>query len=513
MTELLKKANQIHNLLLKELKKTSELKVKEAIIKSILDWNWNLHSGIFSCPHLEKELLNLGAQFATTQYLTGSEKNIIKPKTILHIASTLYSTGGHTRMLEEYINRLPQYNHALVLTRQSIDELPNRIAQKITTEIIEIYDLTSHEGFLKKAELLAEIGVKYSQVFLHIHPNDPIPTIAHGIQPFQKIITINHADHLFWVGASITDICINIRPFAENISLNKRGINNNVLLPVPVVNHLYNDEDNKEIRQKLGLFNDEIILLTISYPYKLTPSKTHNFYSTAIKLLSKKPNLIHFIVGVSEENVNTLNLDFPPNLIFLGPLEDPSDYQKVADIYLEGFPFNSLTALLDSINFNCAPVLMYAPANPNCNMESELAFDGILKHPINEVEYLEKVLMLINNINTRKEVVKILKERINYFNGGVYWTNTLNKVLKSEVQTNKKLENQIYFEDNNSIKLNDFDFNNLSTKLIAGNLIEYLIDLKNIPLNLRMKILFKSYPFQFGNYRFLRFLKMLIRNK
>ena len=49
-------------------------------------------------------------------------------------------------------------------------------------------------------------------VILHVHMYDVLPILAFANGDFNRpVMFYNHADHLFWLGASISDLVVNFR--------------------------------------------------------------------------------------------------------------------------------------------------------------------------------------------------------------------------------------------------------------------------------------------------------------
>jgi len=78
----------------------------------------------------------------------------------------------------------------------------------------------------------------------------------------------------------------------------------------------------------------------------------------------------------------------------VGSIEDPSVYRAAADIYLEGFPFGSQTALLEAALVALPVVSSYAPLFPLLAANDD-AIQDLITNPKEEQEYMERVDLLI----------------------------------------------------------------------------------------------------------------------
>lgn len=474
---MIEQANIIHNLLMDDLKRSKKIKNKLKLINAIAHWNTSIHTGRFTSVELESEIKKCANSIQKMEFKTNYKTN-----SILHIATSLDETGGHTKLFENYLINLSEFENDLFLTKH--DTIPLRI--KENKNLHKIFSQDKNNDTISIIQHLASIGRNYDFIFLHINQFDFIPIIANELNKFRKVIFINHSDHTFWLGSSITDICVNFRPFGNNLTLKRRNIKRTLILPLPIkfqINPFKNQSDtfNKK--------STHTIFLTVSSKYKLIPSQQHNFFKTIYTILDLNPNFQYILIGVSEEDLKTtFNIKKHERLFLTGVIEDPSIYYQIADVYLEGFPFNSLTALYESILHDTYPVLMYSPENPNVNLETELAFEGILYHSENEEEYINHIINILDNPSERTNKINELKKRILFFNNGEYWEENLNKIFKNKIDDTETgfIE---YKLDENDIKLHDFFMStkkkqNIISTVLGNDIFNYLSFINKIKLYL-----------------------------
>ncbi|MDO7204857.1 hypothetical protein Q5M85_12610 [Paraclostridium bifermentans] len=89
---------------------------------------------------------------------------------------------------------------------------------------------------------------------------DPIPIIAFGVEGGPPIVYMNHADHCFWIGSSIVDICVDISKYGQLVTKNRRGIDKSILLPIPLA-PTRKDLDKNAIREKYNIDKYQTVLL------------------------------------------------------------------------------------------------------------------------------------------------------------------------------------------------------------------------------------------------------------
>ncbi len=491
-----RKLNNIHNLLEVELnKKSGTLEIAQLIA----DLNNSLHSGRY---------FNLSLELFLSK-LTGNEnENLFKSKSILYIATELYPTGGHTRYFENLLDHFLDFSNDLIITNQSKDEIPKRITDLLNVKINSINSEIKSLSSTEKIRRINKIAANYEYIVLNIHPTDIITIAALSNLVNCKIIFINHADHKFWVGNSIIDTCINIRPYAAKVSKERRAIKNNVILPIPVKEL---NMQKKNARSSLGISGDQIVILTVSSLYKIIPNNTHNFFKTIYKIVELVPSAIFYLIGVNESSdLKKLGYVKHPRIKLLGEIEDPSLYQSATDIYIEGFPYNSFTACLETVKLGAIPVLHYAPMSPMFNMETELAFDGKLFHSDSEENYLTLIKSIISNLKKFQEKNISIVQSINYYNGGDYWKENIAKCFNASKQNKSFDLNNEFSDSSDDIELHNIvQEKNIIDK--SGNLMqEVFFKYKDkLSLKLKINIIFNSYPFQYGKYRALRFIKFI----
>lgn len=130
------------------------------------------------------------------------------PKSILHIASALYDRGGHTGVIIDYVQSMPDYSHEIV-----VDDVPEVFAfQAASTRVFAHERIEVLRGLGCKVTILTgtlldrlrqihAIGARYEFLLLHHHPWDPLPVIAAHAFP-RKVILELHADNSLTLGLS-----------------------------------------------------------------------------------------------------------------------------------------------------------------------------------------------------------------------------------------------------------------------------------------------------------------------
>lgn len=324
----------------------------------------------------------------------------------LHVLTQAYDSGGHTRVVEHWIENAPAHQHHYVyITNQKEDEVSKSL-QKYIKDKDRIYIETNTDD-IKSALKLRKIASKFETVILHIHMDDIVPLLAFGTEDFKRpVLFYNHADHLGWVGISIADIVLELREFGIDITKNRRGCERQHKLGIPIYNPVIN---NLKTKKDLNLPDDKLIIFSCGSQHKYIPVQDINIFDL-IKYITQKYNVMFVIVGIN--NIEKFNIAHyginQEQLLILNEMNhhDLISYINSADIVLDSFPMSGATALTDA-------VALGKPIISGCSLVGQL--DYITKSPYyckNMDELKTKLEELITDENKRVENVKLIKKLI-----------------------------------------------------------------------------------------------------
>ena len=372
-------ANKFFNDILRcNIFRNGNIEEKISTIEIIAEFNWAYHTGRYSSGSIDSFINQITSEINEIKLQAGD--NISAVKFSAFIATKLYDTGGHTRLLENIAKYEKSRSSAniLIVCDQTFEKLPQRI-QALTHNLFDKIICLGDKGSLDKIKVIRDRIFESDRVYNFQHPDDAEPSIALNFEERPFTIYVNHADHVFWLGAKYCDCVLNIRPFAKDITIHRRNDKvPSIILPVKIdLNKKLLEK--KEARAILRINDDEIVLLTISVFSKVIPDRNYNFFKTIKKVLSINEKIKYYFVGITAEEYEKITKEsVPDRLVCMGLVEDPSIYQCAADFYLEGMPINSLTALIESAYAGAFPVLMWGPHHVNMNLELELFLEGIV---------------------------------------------------------------------------------------------------------------------------------------
>jgi hypothetical protein len=314
---------------------------------------WCNHPGLFASRRLESILLRLGGRREHKGNAHhANSKSTESPTNVLHVLTKALSVGGHTRLVSRWIEHDAERVHSVVLTRQEGDPIPGFLEDSVLRSNGKISLLDEKPGgLLRRAKRLRRIAGRADLIILHIHPYDVVPIIALADRPNgPAVVFLNHADHVFWLGYSVSDLVAHVREGSLNTSLERRGITAErcCVLPIPLrlPSRTLSRADAKRV---LGLDPTAIVLLSVASDYKFQTNGPPSFASVLLPVLQEHEKAVMVAVGPSHRGDWAEAAKKTKGRVrAVGINEDPGCFFQAADIYLDSFPFGSLTSLLEA---------------------------------------------------------------------------------------------------------------------------------------------------------------------
>ena len=383
--------------------------------------------GYFFSYEIEKFYLSLAENNDIDSYNVLPKKN-----SVLHVASKVFDYGGHTRVIERWIELSPSDQvHSFVLTNFHNDNY-------ITPRIIElckinkgcIYLLDRGLSLIDKALKLRKIALKYEKVVLHIHNEDPIALIAFGNKKFTRpIVFYNHSDHLFWLGVSISDFVAEFRSIGMSISRRRRNVKNNMIIGIPLDFYCKTKLKLNKINlcKKFNLPTDKTIILTGGSLKKLQPYQKWNYVDIVLPVLKQFHNCIIVVVG----NTPNHKLWRKPGIQYgdrlkIFPLvnnEVFNEFVFISDIVIDSMPMGGGVALIDAIMYD-KPVLSLE--NPLGQLDY---IYNSLSYCKDAQEFQEKLSQLIQNKMQRKAFILSAKKQLIKFHSTTKWNENVKSLF------------------------------------------------------------------------------------
>lgn len=391
---------------------------------------WLSHPGFYVHIGIEQELHNIAKKLQDHSFSLPSEIPKTKKSSLrfLHILTTAYTTGGHTRLVERWINSRLHYNetHSIILLDQRDTSFPQWLLQATENTGGFFNIVPNNLNLIERALYLRQVAYKYADyVVLHIHPNDPIPSVAFGKPGGPPVIFLNHADEAFWLGAGISDMVADLRIAGRDYSVFGRRVRQSEILPIPLVSE--KKTLNNSNRKKYGISTDNVVLLTIASAHKLMPINQLDYKKFMLDILRECNNTVLFIVGSDPTNPiwqDAMNQN--KNIKVIPTTENISEFYHMADIYVESFPIASPTSSLDATLYGIPVVRAPFPLSPLLSID---LYAGMNKNAESFESYKGYLLKMINDENYRVYCGKIQKEEVTKKHVSKGWNSYLDRLL------------------------------------------------------------------------------------
>jgi hypothetical protein len=218
---------------------------------------------------------------------------IKKCENILHIISTPYFTGGHTRLCEK-MSTMTKVSSNLLITKKHDVGLIDRLSKFFENIYYE-----KEFDILKKIKWYISIIKVYKTIVLHIDSDDILLVLAVGlvkeIDVELNVIFVNHADHLFSFGKSLPNVMLQISNFGYEVDKHVEGkdyINSFIGIPVSINNSLVN--------RVFDLSKDNIHFLMAGDSYKMRPSNFGSSPELINQILSQNKTFKFTVIGVKK---------------------------------------------------------------------------------------------------------------------------------------------------------------------------------------------------------------------
>lgn len=367
---------------------------------------WLDHPGVFSSPGLESVLTSLREQ------IPDSTGDAPKPapggrRKILHVATQLYGTGGHTQTVARWIGQDAASEHSIALTRQGSAAIPDKIYSAIgSSERLFRLDL-QRGGLVERARLLRQQVSAFDFVVVHAHPYDVVPAVALGSASSPPCIYVNHADHVFWLGTSAAHVVMNLRESGRALCVARRGIDETrcVVVDRPLDSGTAEISDGSRLarREAMGIGPQDVLIVSAAAGSKYERVGDIGLIELVKALLKTEPNVVFCVAGpVPEGQWAEAAVATDNRIRAIGPLPTIAPLLEAADIYVDSFPFSSLTSLLEA-GGRGLPLVTYRGHSDECAVlgADSPGLDDVILAPTNPNEFHSVMRALVSSRDKR----------------------------------------------------------------------------------------------------------------
>lgn len=380
LTEIdLEKRQKLAVTLFERLREEGNLWRRKKLAEVALQYNARYSTGYYSSPEIEKVYTDIAE---TIKVLPSFE---CERDTCLIVTTRTYDMGGHTRVIERWIEADASHRYSLALTNHDDSCVPKRLAEAIKRSGGEIISVFGEDSISSRGKKLREISFQYESVLLFLLEEDVVPLIAYGTMAFTIPVGLyNHIDHLYWTGVSIADYVADIRPWGYELSHANRGIQDSMIIPVPVETQDREEcLEKTELRTSLDLPKDAYIIVSCGREVKYKPTMQGSFLDIVSPILSMMSDVVIVAVGMSFDDFpdwKDVALRYEDRFCLIKRLShtELKKYYRAADLVIDSYPAGGITALEDAVHCGC-PILScsrsidWVFSSPSyCNDKNEL---------------------------------------------------------------------------------------------------------------------------------------------
>ncbi len=368
------------------------------------------HCGVFASPRIERVLTSIGTSLQDKDVPQRERAAPTAIKSVLHVATQLSPVGGLTRMISRWVNADKSRVNSLVLT-QNRGSIPHHTVEAISESGGKIYKLNrSPGGKLEWALELRRLAKNFDAVVLHFHCEDIIPIVAFADpKTLPPIILLNHADHIFWLGPSISRVVVSLREAAADIAINRRGVEarRSVIMPT-IVDPTVRERTREEAKKAIGIDVDCVLILSVARGVKYRTINGVTFAARHAEVLAKNPKAKLLVVGVGNPvDWEPVKKAYPGQIETIPEIELPRAYFEAADIYVDSYPFVSSTSMMEAAGYGLPLLTIFdAPREARIFAINHVGLDGTALVASSQAEYEEKLTKLIRDESYRRAVEK-----------------------------------------------------------------------------------------------------------
>jgi len=387
------------------------------------------HVGLFASPRLERLLLEIGKQIPINQTAVARHRER-SSRNILHVLSYGQPIGGDSRFAWRWIQEDGSNRHCIAITSQADlngkYDVPEVLIQsaKNTGGFLRTLDAPTSKP-LEQAQELRVLCQEMDIVVLHVYPYDIIPVLALAAGcDSVKTLFMNHADHTFWIGASVAHSVVHLRQQWPDFLRNRRGLRSDPspILPTPLA---YSPPviTSAEAKRALGYKPDVVLLLTIATPFKYWAPGEITFLDLVTPALAEHPNVALIAVGPERKGAwQSASKQTNGRIAPLGRRWDTNVLYAAADVYLDSVPFSSTTSLLEAGSHG-VPLLGYISSNPEMGLlgPGVPGVDNVMELANDAESYRALLTRLISDTEFRRRSGQRAQTKILSLHTGSNW--------------------------------------------------------------------------------------------
>lgn len=315
---------------------------------------------------------------------------------LVHVATEVYPTGGHTRVIEDITAILPAYSHLLVLTGMQ-ESHPNlaSLRPRFDKLNVNVHLLRMSSPTQRVMELTSLIETLSPEaVLLFTHPEDAIANVSVSGRSAPRVLFLHHSDHQPSLGASRTDyVHVDLTPGCHRFCGSRPD------LKASLLNLCVADMGTVKAVER-----DPIIGVTCGSPHKYAGSSEYSYAQLLAALFSGGVDQVFHIGDMPDTQKDEIRTSVAasgqdPSRILLLP-NTPSLAEKLVEIspdfYLTSHPIGGGRATVEALSVGL-PILYVCPVSTPTLLNCDMTFGASVP-----VLTLEEVPVAVHRLKTEK---------------------------------------------------------------------------------------------------------------
>ena len=231
----------------------------------------------------------------------------------------------------------------------------------------------------------------------------------------------------------MTSLLLNMRESGASLALRRRGIHpdRSMTLARPL-NPRGRALSRADAKRRLGIDPDQLVLLTAADGSKYRPVAGPSLLARVLPTIAARPEVVFLAAGPRAEGEwAEASTASGGRVRALGLLDDPFLVQQAADVYLDSFPFSSLTSLLEVGSLE-TPVVTYAGHPEGCEVfgADTPEVDEHIHRPATPEDLAETLESLLVDRTRREESGRAVRDSITASHTGAGWRAGLDRLVE-----------------------------------------------------------------------------------
>lgn len=368
------------------------------------DWAWHHHSGQFYSRRLEALLRHI-ARHLPARSSEAVKFDLPEEGEVLHVLSAGYAVGGHTRLAWRWIRKDPRVSNVLVL-QQRTPPVPSPLSEAAKASGGSLLELPhGSTNLLQKAAVLRRLARRHRYVVLHTHPNDVIPCLA-LFSEATPVILVNHADHVFWVGSSVSHVVAHIRDSGAELARRRRAVDDahSFVIPIPL---------DVEQLPPAKVHGSTKRGLSVASAHKYGRAQGTNYVDVLSEVLKADSSVRIDVVGPMQEGMwARAAATSGGRLRAVGVRTDIEAWYRDADLYFDSFPFASITSLIEAVVRGIPALTLAPPIGADVLGCDDPSLDPTLIRARTPDEFAQRAIDLLALPERRQAIGSALREAL-----------------------------------------------------------------------------------------------------